>query len=224
MNTAKIEKYIELLNAGKITELKDFLQYERQASILNENGKKPTLLTAVKKIIDDKDLKEYRPTLATIQHTMDGKPFICDGYILIRWKDERPELNAFNQLEASKSINADNILDLFEGNYYPLSPDDETIINNLDKFIKLYGKKDKIKNPFCPVVVCEITFDAYLLKRLIDVIGAGKITEVKTQKTGAGIKVETDETTSLIMAVHNPQRITEAEQNTKKFLEQIKNK
>lgn len=224
MNTAKIEKCIELLNKEKITELKDFLQYERQASILNENSKKTTLLTAVKKIIDDKDLKEYRPTLATIQHTMNGKPFICDGYILIRWKDERPELDAFNQLEASKSINADNILDRFEGNYYPLSADDETIINNLDKFIKLYGKKDKKRNPFCSVVVCKITFDAYLLKRLIDVIGANKITEVKTQKTGSGIKIETDEATALIMALHAPQHITESEQNTKNFLEQIKNK
>lgn len=50
MNTTKIEKCIELLNAGKIAELKDFLQYERQASVLNENGKKTTLLTAVKRL------------------------------------------------------------------------------------------------------------------------------------------------------------------------------
>lgn len=222
MNTAKIEKCIELLNAGKIAELKDFLQYERQASILNENGKKTTLLTAVKKIVDDKYLKEARPNLASIQHTADGKPFICDGYLLIRWKDERPELNAFNQLEASKSINTDYILDRFEGNYYPLSPDDNTVINNLDKFIKLYGKKDKNRNPFCPVVFCEITIDAYLLKKAIDVIGTDKITEIRTHNRGASAIIETDEATALVMALHSPQHLTEAEQNTKNFLEQMK--
>lgn len=152
---------------------------------------------------------------------MDGKPFICDGYILIRWKDERPELKAFNQLEAINSLDADGLINCFEGNYYSLSDADKTIINNLDKFIKLYKKKS---NPFCPVMLCGIAFDACLLKKLIDVIGASKITQVKTQKRGTGIKIETDETTSLIMALSNTQILTEAEQNTKNFLEQEGNK
>ena len=85
MNTATIEKCIDLLNTGKIDDLRALLNYERETNILASKGIKTSLLNAVKKIVCDNGLKEWRKALAGIQHTPDGKQFICDGYLLVKW-------------------------------------------------------------------------------------------------------------------------------------------
>lgn len=81
MNTATIEKSIELLNSSKLDELRELLAYERQKSILAGQGKKSSLLTAVKKFIDNNDLKTTRPELAKIQHIMKQQLTIEDIYL-----------------------------------------------------------------------------------------------------------------------------------------------
>ena len=58
MNTATIEKCIDLLNTGKIDDLRDLLNYERETDILASKGIKTSLLNAVKKIVCDNGLKE----------------------------------------------------------------------------------------------------------------------------------------------------------------------
>lgn len=110
MNTTTIEKCLDLLNTGKIDDLRDLLNYERETNILASKGIKTSLLNAVKKIVCDNGLKEWRKELAGIQHTPDGKQFICNGYLLVKWNEEQPELNALPQTPANESINANNIL------------------------------------------------------------------------------------------------------------------
>lgn len=170
MNTAAIEKSIELLNSLKLDELRELLTFERQKSILAGQGKKPSLLTAVKKFIDDKYLKTTRPELAKIQHTEDGKQFIIDGYLAVIWNNEHPELNALPQRSAEESSPIYKVLlKPYEQTAYHLLPKDKKIIENIEKYCKIY--KHKKVGEMLPVWIFDDYFDAFYLKKFFEIIG-----------------------------------------------------
>lgn len=166
MTTATIEKCIELLNANSLDDLRNLLNYERQASILKGNGQKTTLLTAVKKALGK---RPDRPVLETIQHTADGKPFICDGYFLVKWNTDKPELDGLPQTPADKSVNGDGIIpQICNLTEYELTDDDKTILKNIDKYIKLYPAA---KGDYSVVKLFSGYFDAKLIKKVVSIIG-----------------------------------------------------
>ena len=170
MNTAAIEKSIELLNSSKLDELRELLTFERQKSILVGQGKKTSLLTAVKKFIDNNDLKTTRPELAKIQHTEDGKQFIIDGYLAVIWNNEHPELNALPQRSAEESFPIHKVLlKPYEQTAYPLSLKDKMIIENIEKYCKIY--KHERMGAFLPIWIFGDYFDAFYLKKLFDIVG-----------------------------------------------------
>lgn len=170
MNTAAIEKSIELLNSSKLDELRELLTFERQKSILAEQGKKSSLLTAVKKFIDDKDLKNTRPEFAKIQHTEDGKQFIIDGQLVVVWNKEHPELNVLPQRSAEESFSVYKILlKPYEQTAYSLSYKDKNIIENIEKYCKIY-KHEKV-GEMLPIWIFDDCFNAFYLKKLFEIIG-----------------------------------------------------
>lgn len=169
MELAKINNYIKLANSD-LTELLRVLEFDRQQAIMQEKGKSYKLATAVKKVIDQKDLKKSRPLLATIMHDKDGKQFICDGYMLIKWKDYQEELNGFLQTEYAQSIKDDTILPKeYNTVKHELSVDDKLIIKNIDKYIKLY--KNDSATGLLPIRLFGKFYSASFIKNAFDIIG-----------------------------------------------------
>lgn len=224
MNTATIEKCIELLNTGKIDDLRDLLNYERETNILASKGVKMSLLNAVKKIVCDNGLKEWRKNLYGIQHTPDGKQFICDGYLLVKWNEEQPELNALPQTPVNESINANNILRTTASmSKYELTESDKIIAENIDKYIKLYNEKKAKK---FPVKYCNKFFDATYLKRAFSVIGTD-FEHILTGKDGnSPLQIYETNYSAVLLPINintiKDEDKTIIEQNTQKFVEQIK--
>lgn len=176
MKLKEIEKAIELVNNGKIDDLKALLAYERQKEILNGDTKKTAFLTAVKAVIDNKDLKLTRPSLACIEHTPDGKPFICDGYLAVRWNVAKPELDGLPQ-DLGTAIAINNLINVDIVDRYTVTDDDRLIMRNLAKFTKLSNDKNKT------IYLFGSFFNAWYLKRLFDIIGYD-ITEIGYERSG----------------------------------------
>lgn len=165
MELAKINNYIKLVKEYKIDELMKTLEYDRQQAIMEEKGQKMKLAPAIKKVLSDKDIAS-RPVLQSIQHDSNGKQFICDGFLLIRWNNEQEELNGFPQTPTDKSIKADAIIPkVYETQQIELSENDRLIISNINKYVK-------INKDFGFVYVFDKYFSAKLLKKVIDVVGA----------------------------------------------------
>lgn len=221
MNATDITKCIDYINNEKIAELKDFLIYCRQALILTEKGKKASPLKAIKKVLDDIKKSEKSERLAGIGHTKDGNQFICDGYMLIKWKDERTELNDFRQIDASNSINADSLLRQATDKPSPLSIDDNTIINNLDKYIKLYRSDERLAP--IPVMICGNILDAKLVKKVVDIIGTEAVSGCGVKSCSNNILLDTSEAVALICGLRKDTTdIDKVEQMTKNFIEQVR--
>ena len=92
-----------------------------------------------------KQLKAERPALATIMHDKDGKQFICDGYMLIKWNEYQEELNGFLQTDYEKSIKIENILPLEHNTVkHELTEEETLLIKNIDKYIKTIKDINKI--------------------------------------------------------------------------------
>lgn len=176
MKLKEIEKAIELANNGKIDDLKALLAYERQKEILNGDTKKTAFLTAVKAVIDNKDLKLARPTLACIEHTPDGKPFICDGYLAVRWNVAKPELDGLPQ-DLGTPIAINNLINVDIADRYTVTDDDRLIMRNLAKFTKLGNDKNRT------IYLFGSFFNARYLKKLFDIIGYD-ITEIGYERSG----------------------------------------
>lgn len=171
MTTEKIDKCLDLLNSitsddGALDELRAVLKYEREKQTLAEQHKKPKLLNAVKKVIDNKALKKTRPAVAAIQHTADGKQFICDNYIAVLWDTEQPELNCLPQTEQAKSVNVLQIIPTREScNPFTLTDTNKNVLRNIHKYAKL--------NKDIEPIIClnDVYYDAKALGKLVDVIG-----------------------------------------------------
>lgn len=176
MKLKEIEKAIELVNNGEIADLKALLAYERQKEILNGDTKKTAFLTAVKAVIDSKDLKLARPSLACIEHTPDGKPFICDGYLAVRWNIAKPELDGLPQ-DVGMPIAINNLINVDIADRYTVTDDDRLIMRNLAKFTKLGNDKNRT------IYLFGSFFNAGYLKKLFDIIGYD-ITEVGYERSG----------------------------------------
>lgn len=220
MTLATIDKCLQLLNAYNISELRDLLNYERQASILKSNGQKATLLTAVKKALIKRD---DRPALATVQHAADGKPFICDGYFLVKWNVERHELDGLPQTPAGESIDCDRLIPVKHYlTEYELTDDDKTILKNIDKYIKLYPAK---KGVFSAVKLFDCFFDAKLIKKVADIIGTDfkKVWLGRRYDQWHSVTMFEDGYTAMALPLNvNPTTKTEVEANTAAFLNAIK--
>lgn len=170
MELAKIKKYIKLANEN-ITELLRVLEFDRQQAIMEEKGKTMKLANAVKKVIDLNEYKKSRPILSTIMHDKDGKQFICDGFMLIKWNEYQEELDGFMQTDYDRSIKIENILPKeYNTTKHELNKDEILILKNIDKYIKLY--KDKIKsNEFLPIKLFGKIYPASFIKKAFDIIG-----------------------------------------------------
>lgn len=170
MELAKIDNYIKLANSD-LTELLRILEFDRQQAIMEEKGKSYKLATAVKKVIDLKDLKKSRPLLASIMHDKDDKQFICDGYMLIKWKDHQEELDGFLQTDYGRSINTETILPKEHSTIkHELTEDEKLLIKNIDKYIKLY-KNEKTANGLLPIRLFNKIYSASFIKNAFDIIG-----------------------------------------------------
>lgn len=224
MNTATIEKCINLLNTGKIDDLRDLLNYERETNILASKGVKMSLLNAVKKIVCNIGLKEWRKNLYGIQHTPDGKQFICDGHLLVKWNEEQPELNALPQTPANESIDANNILRTTASMLkYELTDSDKIIAENIDKYIKLYNEKKAKKYP---IKYCNKFFDALYLKKAFSVIGTNFEHILTGKNENSPLQINEKDYSAVLLPINintiADESKTTIEQNTQKFVEQIK--
>lgn len=179
MAVSNIEKAIEAIDKidfnmspdsikSELADIKNILVYERQCAIMAESKKKTNVLTAIKKILSDAE-KSGRHELSTIQHSADGRPFICDGYVAIRWNNEIPELQAFEQLPSDKSLKiADSIMpNRSQLTEETITDDDKLVLDNLNKYIKLCDRKQAV----VAIKLFNKYYNAVYLKKVFDVIG-----------------------------------------------------
>lgn len=223
MELKKINKYIELANSN-ITELLRVLEFDRQQAILEEKGKTYKLATAVKKIIDTKELKTTRPALATIMHDNDGKQFICDGYVLIKWNDFQEELNVFPQTDSAKSIQVDIILpNEVYTTKHELTEDDSLLINNIDKYIKLY-KSEKNNNGILPIRLFGKYYSASLIKKAFDIIGEVKSYNTAEDNDCCPIYIYENGIQSVLLPIRiqDEKKREEEERRTQNFLAKVR--
>ena len=219
MNTATIEKAIKLLNEGDIIALGDLLRFEYEKSVLQDNGKKANVLTAVKKFV--KNAKEYSEKLYGIMRSKDGKQAICNGYMLVKWKNEKNELNALPQISQTASIDVNHLLDYFNGIVgTALSESDKIVLQNIDKFIKL-NKDKSVSKRYIEVEFGGHIFDAKLLKDLVDIIGTDDITLYVPQHQNS-LKIETSEAEAMICGLRfDEPELKTIHKNTQDFIDKI---
>ena len=187
MKVTEIDKMIKAIdgidfNASKdfiktqILEVKNMLVYERQCAVMEEKGGKTSLLTAIKTILSGAK-SMGRESLSTVQHSEDGKPFICDGYVAISWNDDIPELKAFEQTPAERSIKLINSImpkSRSQAIESAISDDDKLILNNLAKYVKLH--KAETATPI--IKIFNKYYNAAYLKRVFDVVGAADMQSI----------------------------------------------
>ena len=133
MELKRIEKAIELLKSNNIEELKELLEFERQASILNGKGKNIKYATLVKNLI--KVNAESRPLLATVMHDEQNRQFILDGYFLARYEHYKEELDGLPQTPYSDNlIKPERIIPRKAYcEEHALTDDEQLLLENLDK-------------------------------------------------------------------------------------------
>ena len=169
MNITDIEKCIKLLNNSQRDEAIEFLIYCRNNEILKQNGKKTHKAIELKKIIDD--MKDFRPGLAKIQLTKDGKQFFIDGYMAVLWKEHQDELDGLpiKPYAEGDTLDIRNfILEDYLCDWQDISNNDKILIKNLNKYIR-YHKTNK--HDICPIYILGRYMDAKMLLRTIKIIG-----------------------------------------------------
>lgn len=186
MKVTEIDKMIKAIdgidfNASEdfiktqILEVKNMLVYERQCAVMEEKGGKTSLLTAIKTILSGAK-SMGRESLSTVQHSEDGKPFICDGYVAIIWDKDIPELKAFEQAPAERSIKLNSIMPESRSQAIEsaISDDDKLILNNLAKYVKLH--KAETATPI--IKIFNKYYNAAYLKRVFDIVGAADMQSI----------------------------------------------
>ena len=169
MNIADIEKCIKLLNNSQREEAIEFLMYCRNNEILKQNGKKTHKAVELKKIIDD--MKDFRPGLAKIQLTKDGKQFFIDGYMAVLWKEHQDELDGLpiEPYKEGDTLDIRNfILEDYLCDWQDISDNDKILVKNLNKYIRYYKTN---KHDICPIYIFGRYMDAKMLLRTIKIIG-----------------------------------------------------
>lgn len=192
MNSTTIEKCLKLLEQQDYIAARELLEVERVKAIFAEKGTNTTFTKAVKNYIT-----ATRTDLAGVG-IENGKPFLCDGYSLIAWKQEQPQLAGLPQPE--KKLNPNALLPNQKGLHRVGVTDDERkIAINLDKYIKLYPTK---KHDYCPVYLFGAFWDAKYLLPLIKITGFDFMTaDIKSNELGRvySAVLENDELKLLIL-------------------------
>lgn len=221
MNTATIEKAIKLLNEGDIIALDGLLRFEYEKSVLQDNGKKTNALTAVKRLIESGKKNGYGEKLYGIMRSKDGKQAVCNGYVLVKWKNEKNELNALPQIPETASVDVNHLLDYFNGIVgTALSESDKIVLKNIDKIIKL-NKDKRVSERFIEVEFGGHIFDAKLLKDLVDIIGTDDITLYIPQRS-YNLKIETPEAEAVICWLNFEEpELKIIHKNTQDFIDKI---
>ena len=169
MNLSAVEKVLEHLNSGKFEEAVELLKFEREKLILNDKGAKHNELKGVKNYLKraEKDGRVVNKALYTVQEDTDGKPFICDGFSLVKWHEPQEWLNAFAHTPQVVSVQASKLIPaMYDCKEHRVTAEEKLVLKNLDKYIKLY-KDGKFSN----IKLFDRYWDANLLKGVLDIIG-----------------------------------------------------
>lgn len=175
MNSTTIEKCLKLLEQKDFVSARELLEAERVKAIFAEKGTNTTFTKSVKNYIT-----ATRTDLAGVG-IENGKPFLCDGYNLIIWKHEQPQLAGLPQPQ--KKLNPNTLLpDPRSLRSIKVTDDEKIIAMNLDKYIKLYPTK---KYDYCPVYLFGAFWDAKYLLPLIKITGFDFMTaDIKSNELG----------------------------------------
>ena len=183
--------------------------------------KKAIKLTAVKRFIEVGKKNHYGANFYGIMRSKDGKQAVCNGYVLVKWKNEKNELNALPQIPETASIDVNHLLDYFNGIVgTALSESDKIVLKNIDKFIEL-NKDKRVSERFIEVEFGGHIFDAKLLKVLVDIIGTDDITLYIPQRS-YNLKIETPEAEAVICWLNFEEpEIETIRKNTQDFIDKI---
>lgn len=215
MDIKNIEQAIKLIDNNEFGRLKDLLIFEREKAILKSSGKKSSLLNAVKKVID----KCERETLKAVFRDDNNKQFICDGYIMVRWKNEVENLKCFEKKSPNHLWKLPRSL-MPHSTIIDSSDDTKIVLKSLDKYIKLYKGKCDI---FVPIYIFGRTVDAILLKKLIDIVGVDiNHATINKENPRTYITLHTNDTDSIILPL-NFQDLEKTIKRTQDFIFKIKN-
>lgn len=137
MELTQIKKVITVLQKGQIDDALQLLNLELLKS--NNNISKVNFYNAAKKVLNDKETKS-RPALQAVNTTSDGKKAILNGYYLIKFLQDFPELQPLPTLSQSESLNIDGIL---PKNIDFIEPDPNTLIllKNIKKYVTINKKQ-----------------------------------------------------------------------------------
>ena len=224
MELSKINKAIELLKNNNIEELKELLEFERQASILNGKGKDVKFATLVKNLI--KVNAESRPLLATIMHDKQDRQFICDGYMLARFEQHKEELDGLPQTPyGADKLNPDRIIipkHLCEE--YTLTDDEQLLLKNLDKYIAIH-KTPNARNEIIPIYIFDRLFNAKLLANFIKITGKfDKVYLPKEHYSPIGVFEQHITAIALPIRVNGNFKDEKTEQMTADFIKKLREK
>lgn len=178
-------------------------------------------LTAVKRFIEVGKKNGYGKNFYGIMRSKDGKQAVCNGYVLVKWKNEKNELNALPQIPETASIDVNHLLDYFNGIVgTALSESDKIVLKNIDKLIKL-NKDKSVSERFIEVEFGGRIFDANLLKDLVDIIGTDDITLYIPQRS-YNLKIETPEAEAVICWLNFEEpELKIIHKNTQDFIDKI---
>lgn len=194
MKVTDIDKCIKLLDNAEIANLRDFLVFQRQIAIMDENKADTKQITAIKKVLNANT--KARPILNSCQHTSDGSQFICEGYFAVLWKNYNDMLDGLNQVDSDQSIKFNSIWKSYEVVDTIEVTDDELLL------IKNARKYDKI-NKYSYLYVLNRLFRSSYIADMYDIIF--KYIDLKSARIYASenesepIYIETDEVKIILL-------------------------
>lgn len=213
MTNETILKVLELTDKeNKNFDLEKARQILKEQILKADSKENYKLAMLVKKIIDTKDLRETRPSLAKVQ-TRDNKQFICDGYVAVQWKTHEEALDTLPQ-NTENTLPLEQIL--FTGTEYELTDNDKTIIYNIKKvkdFIKA-GKSADDKSKTNIVALFGRYFDLNVIENVIKIVLSYNENFKTTQKDDnvyTPIQMENSKIKALIL----PIRVADTEEREK---------
>lgn len=205
MNRTTIEKVIKLLEKNDVTTALEVLRYERQVSILNDSNRKPTLLRACRDYVKQCKKESPNERLHGVGH-WGTRPYLCDGFTMIAWKHEQPELDALPQ--TNSNLNIESIIPpAYECDRLGITAAEQLILKNIDKYSKFFKT---------PIYLWGAYLNPQYLVRVLAVIGTD-FKEVYLQRHG-NVLFENDEVSAYICSLRpSGVNVSEVEENTEKF-------
>lgn len=223
MNLSAVERVLKHLQDCELEKAIDLLKFEREKLILQDKGEKTNEIKGVKNYLKraEKDIRLPNKVLWTIQEDTDGKPFVCDGYSLVKWHEPQDWLNSFDHTPQVASVKASALIPaIYDCAEHKLTDDEKLVLKNINKYIKLYkdGKYSMIK-------LFNRYWDANIIKGVLDIIG----NDIKYVYTRSKFNNESYEPIAMfeetITAMVLPMRMEETktiEERTNAFIKQLK--